>query len=647
VSRRPAEDDWSSPSIFGQVMAEPRTFTEVDPVPLSFFDDPEAENPWSAPTYFGPRRHRPGVPAEQIISSVAAGSSPPEVSAEPVSAGTATETGERRGLLSRSRTMAVASLISRLTGFIRNIAIVAALGGGSVADAYNSANSFPNMVYELLLGGVLSSVLIPLIVYAQHHDDDHGDRYTQRLLSIATAALGITTLLTVLAAPLIAVLVVSPGPQRSLTSIFATLLLPEIFFYGLGALITAVLNTRGVYGPGAWAPVVNNLITIGTVVIFLALPGPNVLTPTSMTTAQILVIGIGTTLGIVGQALVLLPFLRRSGFQWQWRFRGRASEAGRLREAGKLTGWILGYVLASQIGILVILKIGNDHGGVTIFTNADLLFQMPYGILVVSLLTALMPRMSRAATRGDYTAVKDDLALGARLSAIGLLPITAGLIALGPAFTTVFFAHGQTTIVLAHQFGVNLALSAFGLLPFALVMLQLRVFYALRDGRTPTLINIFMVGSKLALLILSVHTLGNRGVVEMLNVATSASYVVGAIVGHILLTRRFGRLGFRAVAQVSALIGAASAVAGLIAWLVARACVAALSDGRTGSFVALLAGGIAGLLVLAALCWRLPIPELAALRARLAGRAPSSGAAGGNADEPKIVSDSDHPEGSS
>ena len=649
-------EDWSSPSIFGQVVAEPRMFTEVDPVPPFLMDQPE--NPWSTPTYFGPRRHRPGITVEQIVSAqvvaddlVELPESSPESPPDPLlespaaaeaAPATAAAVDERRGLLSSSRTMALASLISRLTGFVRNIALIAALGGEQVANAYNSANSFPNMVYELLLGGVLSSVLIPLIVSAQHHDEDGGDGYTQRLLSIATAVLGVTTLVAVVAAPLITAVVVEPGAQRSLTSIFATLLLPEIFFYGLGALFTAVLNTRGVYGPGAWAPVINNVVTIVTVAIFLALPGPSTLSPSTMTTAQILVIGIGTTLGIVAQAAVLVPFLRRSGFHWKWRFRGKPSEAGRLREAGSLTGWILGYVVASQIGLLVILKIGNDHDGLTIFTTADLLFQMPYGILVVSLLTALMPRMSRAATRGDYDAVKGDLALGARLSAIGLLPITAGLIALGPVFTTVFLAHGQTTIALAHQFGVNLALAAFGLFPFAMVMLQLRVFYALRDGRTPTLINVFMVGSKLVLLVIAVNTLGNKGVIEMLNVATSASYLVGAIVGHVLLTRRFGRLGFRAVARTAAMIAGASVVGGVAAYLVVKACTGAFGDGRGGSLAGLVAGSLAGLIVLAAICWRLPVPELVALRSRLARR--------GNAADSRIVSapeDEDDSEGQS
>jgi putative peptidoglycan lipid II flippase len=624
------QQDWSSPSIYGRaVIAEPRLYTEADPIPPLLIGDgaggldallDDEQSRWSSPTYVGRRRYRPDTAPAPGPAPGSAGT-PGGNAAGALTIETGGSAG--RSLLANSRTMAIASLTSRLTGFIRNIVLVGALGTLGVGDAYNSANSFPNMVYELLLGGVLSSVLIPLLVHAQDKDADGGDAYTQRLLSIAVAILGAATLFAVALAPYLAALFVDAGPQRQLTSIFATLLLPEIFFYGVGALFTAILNTRHVYGIGAWAPVVNNVITLATIAVFELLPGPTTLTPSSMTTAQILVVGIGTTLGIAGQALILLPALHRAGFHWAWRFRGQPHEAGRLREAGSLAGWVLGYVVASQIGVTVVLKVANDHHGVTIFTNADLLFQMPYGIIGVSLLTALMPRMSRAAARLDTAAVIEDLSLGARLSAVALVPITAGLIVLGPQFTTVFFAHGQTTIAQAHQLGLNLALAAFGLLPFALVMLQLRVFYAMRNGRTPTLINVFMVGTKVVLIIVAARTMANTHVVEALNVATSASYVVGAIVGHVLLTRRFGRLGFTRVARTVSLLALASLAGGLVAWGVARGCADALGDGRWAALASLLGGTVACALVFAGLAWRLRIPEVAELVAALGRGSPS------------------------
>jgi putative peptidoglycan lipid II flippase len=425
----------------------------------------------------------------------------------------------------------------------------------------------------------------------------------------------------VLAAPLIASGFVQAGPKRELTSIFATLLLPEIFFYGLGAMFIAVLNIRHVYKPGAWSPVLNNVIMIVTVLVFWLLPGPATLNPATMTTAQILVIGIGTTVGIAGQALVLIPALKRAGFTWQWRFRARPSEVGRMREVGSLAGWVLAYVVVSQIGVTVIQKVGNDNGGFSIFTNADLLFQMPYGILVVSLLTAIMPRMSRAAVRGDNESVIEDLSLGARLSAVALIPVTAGLIVLGPAMTVTLFAYGNTTIANAHLIGSTLAWSAFGLFPFALVMLQLRVFYAMRDGKTPTLINAFMVGTKVILVIVSNHVFqAPRGTnvdvhpsvhaVQWLSISTSLSYVVGAIVGHIVLTRRLGHLGFRSVLRTVGQIAFASAIGGLVAYGIVLWSRNLLGGARFGSWAGLVVGGLVGLAVMAAVAWRMRIPDV-------------------------------------
>jgi putative peptidoglycan lipid II flippase len=370
---------------------------------------------------------------------------------------------------------------------------------------------------------------------------------------------------------------------------------------------------------------------IVTVLVFWILPGPTTLTPANMTTTQILVLGIGTTLGIAAQALVLIPSLRRSGFYWRWRFRARPNEVGRMAEVGSLAGWVLAYVLASQVGVTVIQKVGISNGGLTVFTQADLLFQMPYGILVVSLLTAIMPRMSRAATRGDYTAVIQDLVLGSRLAAVALVPITAGLIALGVPLAVTLFAHGQTTLGGAQLIGCALALSAFGLLPFAIVMLQLRVFYALRDARTPTLINIFMVGTKVVLVVATneifrapkgtdVNAHPSVHAVEWLNISTSLSYVVGAIVGHILLTRRLGLLGFRAVGSATVRISVASAIGAGGAYAVVLGMEHLLGDGHAGALAALALGGLLGLGLLALIAPRMRLPELAQLVGLARGR---------------------------
>jgi putative peptidoglycan lipid II flippase len=623
------EEDWSTPSLYsGDSPLVPPMITGADPIGSSFLDDwfadepaPDAGPHWSATTYIGQRRHRPspgampapapvpvtaavGEAATEAAAESVAELAQPRVPAEPTSKAD-------RGLLANSRSMVVASLASRVTGFLRASLLVAAIGIGQVGDAYNLANNLPNMVYELLLGGVLSSVLIPLLVHAQEADDDDGVAYTQRLLSIATAALGAMTLLAVVCAPLFAAGFISNHSQQSLASIFATLLLPEIFFYGIGAMFMAVLNIRHSFAPGAWSPVLNNVIMIVTIVVFFALPGPSSLNPSTMTTAQILVLGLGTTLGIAAQAMVLIPALRKSGFQWQWRFRARPNEIGRVKEVGSLAGWVLAYVVASQIGVTVIAKVGTKHHAFTIFTQADLLVQMPYGVLVVSLLTALMPRLSRAAARGQTDDVIDDLGLGARLSAVALVPITVGLIVLGQVLTVVLFAYGDTSISGGRSIGTALAASAFGLFPFAMVMLQLRVFYAMRDGRTPTLINGFMVATKVVIVLIWARSADTPiHFAEALTVATSASYVVGAVVGHIALTRRLGNLRFGAVGKTVGMIGVASLVGGAAALATVAACTSGLGDSRLGSAAGLLAGSLVGLAVMGGTAWQLRIPEV-------------------------------------
>jgi putative peptidoglycan lipid II flippase len=572
-------------------------------------DRPAEQAPDQPP---GPRLDRP---AEQAPDQpVGPGLDQP---AEPaVAAGAGAERGPGRdaepSLLSSSRTMAIASLASRATGFIRTMVIGAVLGAGvdRIADAYNLGNTLPNMVYELLLGGVLSSVIIPVLVKAQQDDADRGVAYTQRLLSIATVGLAAATLLAVLAAPLLIALYQGDRPFHSLAALWATLLLPEIFFYGVGAMISAILNTRHVYGWPAWAPVLNNLITILAAGLFYLVPGPARLTASSITNTQILVLGIGTTLGIVAQAAVLIVPLRSSGFRWRWRFRAAPNESGRLAEFRNLTVWVLGYVAISQLGVYMVGRTASGVvGGVTYFTNADLLFQVPYGIVGVSLLTALMPRMSRYAAAGNIGAVLDDLRLGTRLSAVALVPVSAGLVVLGPAFTSVILL-GRFHLSEARLVGTALAAAAFGLLPFALVMLQQRVFYALRDARTPTFINLAMVATKVCLLLAAAAMLHGRALIVSLTVSTSLSYLAGCLAGHVLLRRRFGPLGFAAVGRTVALITLAAVLGAAVALTVVLVTGGALGDGRIAGLIETVVGGGLGLIAMVWVALRLPLPDV-------------------------------------
>ncbi|SOC52357.1 putative peptidoglycan lipid II flippase [Blastococcus aggregatus] len=533
--------------------------------------------------------------------------------------------GASRGILRAAGTMAVATLVSRVTGLARTMVLTAALGIGLVGDAYNTANTLPNIVYELLLGGVLTSVVVPLLVHAQERDRDGGAAYAQRLATIATVGLVFVTALAVLAAPLLTALYgISDDPgQVRLANWLARILLLEIVFYGLGALAQAILNSRGVFGPPAWAPVLNNLVVIATGGLLIAATGPGALTPVTITTGQVWLLGIGTTLGIAVQALVLLPLLSRAGvpLRPRWGLRNTG-----LKEAGTLGLWVIAYVAISQIGVVVAMRVANAAGredglGSYGFANASLLFQMPYGIIGVALLTALVPRMSRAASRHDVPGVVSDLSLGTRLSALGLLPVTALLTVLGPALGVVAFARGNTSVDDAAAIGTALAIGAFGLLPMAVTLLQLRVFYAMKDARTPTLIQLGMVAVRVPLLLLVPAVVGPEHVVAGLMLATSITYLAGWVLGDLALRRRLGALRTRETLVQVARVAAASLAAGLLGQLVLIVTDDLLGSSTAGSLGRVLVGTVViGAAALAGLVVA-RVPEirepLAAVRARV------------------------------
>ncbi|NEM07639.1 murein biosynthesis integral membrane protein MurJ [Geodermatophilus normandii] len=533
--------------------------------------------------------------------------------------------GGSRGILRAAGTMAVATLVSRVTGLLRTMVLAAALGVGLVNDAYNTANTLPNIVYELLLGGVLTSVIVPLLVHAQERDRDGGVGYAQRLSTVAIAGLVVVTVVAVAVAPLLTALYGIQGDpeQVRLANWLARILLVEIVFYGVGALAQAILNSRGVFGPPAWAPVLNNVVVIATGVLFVMASGPGSLDPANVTPGQVWLLGGGTLLGIAVQALVLVPLLHRAGVPLRPRWSLRQTG---LREAGGLGLWVVLYVAVSQIGVIVATRVANAatrEGGLgsSAFAYGSLLFQMPYGIIGVALLTALVPRMSRAAARHDVPGVVQDLALGTRLSALGLLPVAAALTVVGPALGIVAFARGNTSVEDARGIGEALAVGAFGLLPMAVTLLQLRVFYAMKDARTPTLIQVGMVVVRVPLLLLVPALVEPRHVVAGLMLATSLTYLAGWVLGHLALRRHLtGERGGGALGPVLRMVVVAAVAAGL-GWLVVRVTDDALGASLAGSLGTLLIGTVVvGVTTLAGFVLA-RIPELrgplAAVRARL------------------------------
>jgi putative peptidoglycan lipid II flippase len=444
-------------------------------------------------------------------------------------------------LVAATGTMAVATLVSRITGFARQLALAAVLGLGVVNDSYTVSNTLPAMLYEILLGGVLTSVLVPLLVRAAKEDADQGEAYTQRLITLACVTLGIASVLAVAAAPFLAVLFLgnSSNANPQLATVFGYLLLPLILFYGLSGLFGAILNARSVFGPPAWAPVLNNVIVLAALGVYALVPGEITLNPARLSDPKLLILGLGTTAGIVAQALVQIPAMRRAGFRFGWRW----GWDSRLTQASGMAAWFMLYVLIGQLGFVITTRSAaqGDPGGVVIYSLVWLLLQLPYGVLGYSLLTAIMPRMSRAAADADWRGVVEDLSLGSRYLIVLLVPITVVFTLAGEQIGVALFSLGKAGSN-AERLGAALAVSAFGLLPYAVTMLQLRVFYSMADARTPTMINMIMVAVKVPLLLLCPVLLDGANVVLGLTAVNSLSCVVGVMVGQVWLRRRLGRV---------------------------------------------------------------------------------------------------------
>ncbi|NUT92547.1 MAG: murein biosynthesis integral membrane protein MurJ [Saccharothrix sp.] len=472
-----------------------------------------------------------------------------------------------------SGSMAIATIVSRVSGLLSKLLLITIIGAGALNDSYQAATTLPTMINELLLGGILTSVAIPLLVRAEKEDADGGESYAQWLITMSVVVLGVGTVIAVACAPLLTAIFTSGSDEANpaLVTAFAYLVLPGIVFYGLSALIGAILNTRHVFGLPTWAPVLNNVVVIVTLGVYWLMPGTISLDPVDMGEPKLLVLGLGTMLGVGVQAAVMLPAMKRTGFRFRWRW----GWDRRLKEFGGLAFWVLLYVGLGLVSMAVLTNVAlNSEGALTAYNYQWLVAQVPYGVLGVSLLTALMPKMSRAAAAHDTGALVGDLSFGNRMSSILLMPFSALMTVAGVAIGLAVFSHGEAGLVGGERMGQALALSAFGLVPYAITLLQLRVFYALKDARTPTLIQAIMVVVRIALLYAFLEFAPREKLAVGVSIAMSLSFVVGCLVGQLWLRIRLGRLRTGYTAWTICLSVVASAlgfgVAAGAAWLAVR-----------------------------------------------------------------------------
>jgi putative peptidoglycan lipid II flippase len=497
--------------------------------------------------------------------------------------------------------MAIGTLLSRITGLLRVTVLVATLGVGEsrLADVYNVANTTPNIIYELVLGGILSSIFVPVFVEVRNTRGQRQAWHVARAtMTIAIAGLGLLAGITMLAAPWIIRLYVhsgSPAERAEAIELGGQLLamfMPQIVFYGVGAVMTGLLNAHRRFGVPMFAPILNNLVVIAVGLTFHALVGQQVPQVGEVTTGQKLLLGLGTTAGVVAMTMVQWPFLRRIGFRFHfvWNWRDRA-----IRKMATLSAYTVGYVVTNQLGYLLVPVLAYGvRGGYTAYTTAFIFFQLPHGVFAVSVMTALLPPLSEYAVARDWAAFRATMARGIRLTAAVLLPAALGYLALAGPIVRLLLEHGVVTEASTSLLVPVLMVFVLGLVPFSTFQLVLRAFYALQDTRTTFRVNLVSVGVNVVVDLLLFNLLPQRWKIPGLAFGHVSSYTVGSALLLYLLSRRIGGLeGPRILAAVGRMLVAGLIMLGMTL-LVGRAAAATIDPGLVRDLVTVVAGVAVG-----------------------------------------------------
>ena len=484
-------------------------------------------------------------------------------------------------LLRSSALMATGTVVSRATGVARDIAMTAALGFYIASDAYSLGNTLPNIISILVAGGALNAVFIPQLVRHIKDDADGGHAYADRLLTVVTLWLVLVTTLAIIFAPEIVRIYASSDyspVQLELATAFARLCLPQIVFYGLFTMWSQVLNARQHFALPMFAPILNNLVAIASFIYFiLVTPAANV-ADARLSTGQVLILGIGTTLGVVVQALALLPVLRHVGYTYRPRFDLRGNGLGK---AGSLAMWTMGLVLVNQLAYIVVTRlathanvlaesIGVAAAGLTTYQKAHLIFMLPHSVITVSLVTALLPQLSRTAHSGDLRAVGQSVSNAARNVSALVVPVAALLFVTAPDLAQLIFGFGTATTESALITGRVVQIMVLGLLPFTLIYLLFRGWYALENTRAPFMVTLLINAVNLGTAILLFDLASVEQKVPSLAVAYVCAYWVALFAAWPALRRRLGELDtsrtVRSLVRISlAAVLAAATVSGATA----------------------------------------------------------------------------------
>jgi putative peptidoglycan lipid II flippase len=528
-----------------------------------------------------------------------------------VSDATPADAGSSRRLARTSAVIGVGTLLSRITGFLR-VSALAALGFARLTDVYNLANSTPNIVYELLVGGILTATLVPLFVESHDRDDPVA---SDAIVTIALVLLAIGTAVGTLAAPWIidaysGLAGVGQGAHHGAQQALATDLLrwfmPQMFFYGVTALATAMLNARRRFAAAAFAPVLNNVVVITMLLAVVRIAGS---TPTVQSVLDdpvlVLLLGLGTTAGVVAMALVLVPAVGRAGgtYHWHWEPRHPA-----VRKLARLSGWTVGYVAANQVAFFVVLVLAyKTKADVSIYLAAFTFFQLPHGLLAVSVMTALAPELAARHQAHDIDGLRDRFGTGLRMLVLTMIPAGVGMALLARPLIRALLDHGDFKASSVAPTADALRAFAIGLVFFSVYLFVIRAFASMQNTRTPFLLNVLENGVNVVTAFAFYEWRG----VEGLAWSWTLAYAVAAVVALAAFRRRLGRLDGRALLATTVRVVVALVPAAVVVVAIDRA----IGDASFASAAAVLVvAGIAGTAVFAGTLQLLGIPLIRMIR---------------------------------
>ncbi|MBC9925978.1 MULTISPECIES: murein biosynthesis integral membrane protein MurJ [unclassified Leucobacter] len=456
-------------------------------------------------------------------------------------------------ILRASAVMASGTMVSRILGLLKVMLLAYAIGStASVsADAFANGNLLPNTLYVLLMGGMLNAVLVPQIVKAARNPDG-GSGYINKIMTLVSVALIVVTVIAMLAAPfLISLLAMDwPPAQLALATAFAYWCLPQIVFYGLYTVLGEVLNARSVFGPYTWAPVVNNIIGIAGIVVFIVMfgaDGTGERTALDWTPLSIGVLAGTATLGVLGQAAILMFSWHKAGIRYRPDFAWKGVGLG---QTARIAGWSLATIVVMQLGGIVtnrIVSLGSGSGvSNSAMQNVWLIFMMPHSVIAVSLATAYFTRLSEWGQAGRMKEFRTDFSASVRQISLVMVLAAAAIFAAAPFISRIInFAATEWQVM---QFSYALQAYVISLAAYSFLFVVQRAFYALSDTKTP----FFFTTVQMAIVVLLSLTLlmAPRNMIGILFAAIwSFATIVQVLLAVWLLRRRIESIDGRRIVQ--------------------------------------------------------------------------------------------------